>query len=90
MRNYTEIRFSDTTGNGKFSGKLDLPSEFFFLGPDSIPVPAGSPAPLYSLPTSLPALPLVCSDRSVHGATRLPGCFPAPLGSTTAARFPLG
>ena len=32
MRNYTEIRFSDTTGNGKFSGKPDLPSEIFFLG----------------------------------------------------------
>ena len=32
MRNITEIRFSDTTGNGKFSGKPDLPSEIFFLG----------------------------------------------------------
>ena len=32
MRNHTEIRFSDTTGNGKFSGKPDLPFEIFFLG----------------------------------------------------------
>ena len=31
MRNYTEIRFSYTTGNGKFPGKPDLPSEIFFL-----------------------------------------------------------
>ena len=30
MRNITEIRFSDTTGNGKFSGKPDLPVEIFF------------------------------------------------------------
>ena len=32
MRNITEIHFSDTTGNGKFSGKPDLPVEIFFLG----------------------------------------------------------
>ena len=32
MRNHTKIRFSDITGNGKFSGKPDLPSEIFFLG----------------------------------------------------------
>ena len=31
IRNFARIRFSDTTGNGKFSGKPDLPSEFFFL-----------------------------------------------------------
>ena len=35
MRNHTEIRFSDTTGNGKFSGKPDLPFEIFFLVPRS-------------------------------------------------------
>ena len=32
MRNIAEIHFSDTTGNGKFSGKPDLPVEIFFLG----------------------------------------------------------
>ena len=32
MRNITEIHFSNTTGNGKFSGKPDLPVEIFFLG----------------------------------------------------------
>jgi hypothetical protein len=32
MRNITEIHFSDTTGNGKFSGKPDLPVEIFSLG----------------------------------------------------------
>jgi len=35
MRNITEIHFSDTTGNGKFSGKPDLPVEIFFLAPES-------------------------------------------------------
>ena len=38
MRNYTEIRFSDTTGNGKFSGKPDLPVEIFFLDAHTVPV----------------------------------------------------
>ena len=44
MRNYTEIRFSDTTGNGKFSGKPDLPSEIFFLAPGA-PRPSNSTSP---------------------------------------------
>ena len=38
MRNITEIHFSDTTGNGKFSGKPDLPVEIFFLVSDSCPM----------------------------------------------------
>ena len=37
MRNHTEIRFSDITGNGKFSGKPDLPFEIFFLAHRSPP-----------------------------------------------------
>jgi hypothetical protein len=40
MRNITEIHFSDTTGNGKFSGKPDLPVEIFFLARES-PVQTG-------------------------------------------------
>ena len=45
MRNITEIHFSDTTGNGKFSGKPDLPVEIFFLGASSV-----SPAAFCHIP----------------------------------------
>jgi len=48
MRNITEIHFSDTTGNGKFSGKPDLPVEIFFLA-------CGSARPPHAMPRTAPA-----------------------------------
>ena len=44
MRNHTEIRFSDTTGNGKFSGKPDLPFEIFSLARPAASAPVDAAA----------------------------------------------
>ena len=54
IRNFAGIRFSDTTGNGKFSGKPDLPSEIFFLALTTRPADCDATSWFRSVPVGVP------------------------------------